>query len=154
MHKISKISQLYHSIETQIRSLRNLGIDSNSDGNLLVPLIVSKIPEEMRLIVARNLEKNEWNIDPLLCKFKSELEARERCNTMTECSSSKPLENRARLRSKFPHSSSALLTNREPSSVPYCIYCSKQRTSASCPIATDTAVCRAIKEKKENAFYA
>ena len=32
----------------------------------------------MRLIVARNLDKNEWNIDKLLCKFKLELELPER----------------------------------------------------------------------------
>ena len=57
MHKVSKIRQLYDSIETHIRSLRNLGIDSSSYGSLLVPLILSKIPEEMRLIVARKIEK-------------------------------------------------------------------------------------------------
>ena len=67
IHKVSKIRQLYNSIETHIRILRNLGIDSSSYGSLLVPLILSKIPEEMRLIVARNIEKNEWNIDKLLC---------------------------------------------------------------------------------------
>ena len=78
IHKVSKIRQLYDSIETHIRSLRNLGIDSSSYGSLLVPLILSKIPEEIRLIVARNIEKNEWNIDKLLCTFKLELEARER----------------------------------------------------------------------------
>ena len=94
IHKVSKIRQLYDSIETHIRSLRNLEIDSSSHGSLLVPLILSKISEEMRLIVARNIEKNEWNIDKLLCTFKLELEARERCNTLSESSSPKPFENR------------------------------------------------------------
>ena len=153
IHKVSKIRQLYDSIETHIRSLRNLGIDSNSYGSLLVPLIVSKLPEEMRLIVARNLEKNEWNIDKLLCKFKLELEARERCNTIPESSSPKPFENRSgRYRGKLPYSSSTLFSGKGPSSVPYCSYCSKQHTSASCPIVTDVAARRAILRKKGKCF--
>ncbi len=78
IHQVSKIRQLCDSIETHIRIIRNLGINSNSYGSFLLPLIVSKLPEEMRLIVARNLDKNEWNIDKLLCKFKLELELPER----------------------------------------------------------------------------
>jgi hypothetical protein len=153
IHKVSKIRQLYDSIETHIRSLRNLGIDSNSCGSLLVPLIVSKLPEEMRLIVAQNLEKNEWNIDKLLCKFKLELEARERCNTIPESSSPKPFENRSgRYRGKLPYSSSTLFSGKGPSSVPYCSYCSKQHTSASCPVVTDVAARRVILRKKREMF--
>ena len=143
---------MYDSIETHIRSLRNLGIDSSSYGSLLAPLILSKIPEEMRLIVARNIEKNEWNIDKLLCTFKLELEARERCNTLSESSSPKPFENRVRHKGKLPYSSSTLFSGKAPSSVPYCSYCSKQHTSASCPIVTGIAARRAILRKKGKCF--
>jgi hypothetical protein len=153
IHKVSKIRQLYDSIEAHIRSLRNLGIDSNSYGSLLVPLIVGKLPDEMRLNVARNLEKNEWNIDKLLCKFKLELEARKRCITIPECSSPKPFQGKgARIRGKLPYSSSTLLLGKGPSSVPYCSYCSKQHTSASCPIVTDVAARRAILRRKGKCF--
>ena len=153
IHKVSKIRQLYDSIETHIRSLRNLGIDYNSYGSLLVPLIVSKLPEEMRLIVARNLGKNEWNIDKLLCKFKLELEARERCNTIPECSSPKSFESKStRYRGRQPNSSSTLVSGKGPSLVPYCSYCSKQHASASCSIVTDITARRAILRRKGNCF--
>ena len=153
VNKVNKIRQLYDSIETHIRSLRNLGIDSNSYGNLLLPLILSKLPEEMRLVVARNLEKDEWNIDKLLCKFKLELEARERCNTIPECSSPKPFENKGtRYRGRQPYSSSTLLSGKGPTPVPYCSYCAKQHTSASCPIVTDIAARRAILRRKGKCF--
>ncbi len=116
IHKVSKIRELYDSIETYIRSLRNLGINSNSHGIHLVPLIVSKLPKEMRLIVACNLDKNEWNIDKLLCKFKLTLEARERCSTIPECSPPKPPENRGtRYRGKLPYSLSTLFSGKGPS---------------------------------------
>ncbi len=131
IHQVSKICQLYDSIVTHIRSLRNLGINSNSYGSLLVPLIVSKLPEEMHLIVAGNLDKNEWNIDKLLCKFKLELEARERCTTIPECSPPKPPGNREGCnRGKLPYSLATLLVGKGPTSEPYCSYCLKQHTSA------------------------
>ena len=152
IHKVSKIRQLYDSIETRIRSLINLGIDSSSYGSLLVPLILSKISEEMRLIVARNIEKIEWNIDKLLCTFKLELEARERCNTLSESSSLKSFENKVRHKGKLPYSSSTLFSGKAPPSVPYCSYCSKQHTSASCPNVTDIAARRAILRKKGKCF--
>ena len=148
-----KIRQLYDSIETHIRSLRNLGIDSNSYGSLLLPLIVSKLPEEMRLIVAWNLEKNEWNIDKLLCKFKLELKARERCNTIPECSPPKPFESKGtRYRGRQPHSSSTLISGKGLSLVPYCSYCSKHHASASCSIVTYTTARRAIPRRKRKCF--
>ena len=153
IHQVSKIRQLYDSIETHIRSLRNLGINSNSYGSLLVPLIVSKLPEEMRLIVARNLDKNEWNIDKLLCKFKLELEARERCSTIPESSPPKPPENKGgRNRGRLPYSLATLLAGKGPTSVPYCSYCLKQHTSASCPIVTDITARRAILRRKGKCF--
>ncbi len=153
IHQVSKIRQLYDSIETHIRSLRNLGINSNSYGSLLVPLIVSKLPEEMRLIVARNLDKNKWNIDKLLCKFKLELEARERCSTIPESSPPKPPENKGGCnRGKLPYSLATLLAGKGPTSVPYCSYCLKQHTSASCPIVTDITARRAILRRKGKCF--
>ena len=69
----------------------------------LYPLLLVSFPEEMHLIVAHNLDKNEWNIDKLLCKFKLELEARERCSTIPESSPPKPPENKGgRNRGRLP----------------------------------------------------
>ena len=90
----------------------------------------------MRLTVARNIQKNEWNIGKVLCTFKLELEARERerCNTLSESSCPRPFENKVHRKGKLPYSSSTLFSEKACLSVPYSSYCSKQHRSASCPM--------------------
>ena len=55
-----------------------MGIKSDSYGNLLIPIMFSKLPEEFLLFISRKLDQDTWNIDKLLKEFKAELEARER----------------------------------------------------------------------------
>ena len=74
---------LYDKIGINIRSLKALGIESESFGNLLVPVVMEKIPSELRLIISRKFgSKETWDLDVLLNALKSELEARERCNAV------------------------------------------------------------------------
>ena len=84
---VRNIRPLYDSIKTHIWSLKTLTISPETYGAPLVPLILAKIPEEMRLHISRNVGKNDWKIDELLKEFKTELEARERCTLMSTCSS-------------------------------------------------------------------
>ena len=53
VHETKKLRDLYDKIEINIRSLKALGIDSESFGNLLVPVVMEKIPSELRLIISR-----------------------------------------------------------------------------------------------------
>ncbi len=46
---IKNLRKLYDNIETHVRSLKSLGIDFIQYGALLVPMIMSKIPNEIRL---------------------------------------------------------------------------------------------------------
>ncbi|ESP04146.1 hypothetical protein LOTGIDRAFT_176360 [Lottia gigantea] len=79
---VKRIRSLFDSIEVSIRSLGSLGVDSNSYGSILVPIILKKVPEEFRLIISRKCDKDKWSIDELLALLKDELEARERINLM------------------------------------------------------------------------
>ena len=76
---IAKIRALYDQIETNIRSLDVLGIKPEQFGSLLVPVILTKIPSELQIIIRRKFDKNTWDFKKLLKTFKEELEARERC---------------------------------------------------------------------------
>ncbi|XP_047142930.1 uncharacterized protein LOC124817160 [Hydra vulgaris] len=67
-----------HNIEIQIRSLETLKITSEMYGPLLVPIILQKIPEELKLIINRQLDKNSsWDVLTIIIILKSELRARE-----------------------------------------------------------------------------
>ena len=81
MHETKKLRDLYDKIEINIRSLKALGIESESFGNLLVPVVMEKIPSELRLIISRKFgSKETWDLDVPLNELKSELGTRERCN--------------------------------------------------------------------------
>ena len=73
------LRQLYDLIESQVRSLNSLGVSSNSYGSLLSSVVMSKLPQDLRLIVSREV-KDEWDLDRILEVFRSELEARERAS--------------------------------------------------------------------------
>ena len=66
---------LHDTVETHIRSLNSLGIDSVNYGALLAPIVMEKLPHQVRLIISRNM-KEDWNIDTLLELLKTELMAR------------------------------------------------------------------------------
>ena len=43
-----------------MRSLKSLGLPSNSYGNLLSSIIINKLPHELRLVVGREIEDQDW----------------------------------------------------------------------------------------------
>jgi hypothetical protein len=63
IHEIVKIRKLYDSIETHIRSLANLNIESETYGTLLIPMILAKLPEEMQLLISGKVGKDDWKLE-------------------------------------------------------------------------------------------
>ena len=90
------LRQLYDLIESQVRRLNSLGVSSNSYGSLLSSVVMSKLPQDLRLIVSREV-KDEWDFDRILEVFRSELEARER-------TSGSNVHTTEQLSNKFPNS--------------------------------------------------
>ena len=68
----------FYNITIQKRSLENLDITANMYGPLLIPVILSKFPDEFNLILSREFnDKDYWDITPLLDILKKEIKARE-----------------------------------------------------------------------------
>ena len=66
MGDICKVRLVFDQIESRVRGLQGLGVTSESYGNLLIPIMLNKIPEELKLIISRKFEKDDWNLDRLL----------------------------------------------------------------------------------------
>ena len=108
VHETKKVRELYDKIGINIRGLNALGVESQSFGNLLVPIIMEKISSELRLIISRKFgSEGTWNLDALLNALKSELEARERCTAMKTNNSAVRFD-QYKTRGKQPFSASAL----------------------------------------------
>ena len=82
LQDIRKIRNIYDKIESCVRGLQTMGIKSDSYGNLLIPIMFSKLPEELRLFISRKFDQDTLDIHKLLKEFKADLEARERVSLL------------------------------------------------------------------------
>ena len=121
-------------------------VESESFRNLLAPVVMEKIPSELRLIISRKFgSKETWDLDVLLNALKSELEARERCNAVKTSSptNSNPRFDQHKGRFKQPLSSSALYAGSEECTL-QCVFCKKNHTSITCSTITEPKTRRTI----------
>ena len=73
----ASLRYVYDQISVHVRGLASLGISTEQYGSLLIPVVMSKLPNEIRLQVARNTTDYIWKIEELLQTIKKEVEARE-----------------------------------------------------------------------------
>ena len=64
---------LYDQIESIVRNLQTLKVDTNSYGSLLVPLINEKLPTDIRVIIPRT---EVWDLNEMTEVLKLEIEAK------------------------------------------------------------------------------
>ena len=78
-NNMKSIRKLYDLVESNIRSLKSLNVPPESYGSLLSSVLLKKMPQEIQLIVSRNVTGTDWsNLDVLLKIVEEEIEARER----------------------------------------------------------------------------
>ena len=134
--------------------MKALGVESESFGNLLVPVLTEKIPSELRLIISRKFgSKETWDLDVLLNALKSELDSRERCNAVKTSSpiNSNPRFDQQRGRFKQPLSSSALYARSEECTL-QCVFCKKNHKSITCSTITELKARRTILRRSGRCF--
>ena len=64
------IRKLYDEIESNIRSLKSLGVTPDSFGCLLVPILLDKLPVAMNLHLSRKFDKltDVWQVSKILAE--------------------------------------------------------------------------------------
>ena len=122
-----KIRELYDQTESNLRSLRSIGIEPQSYGCLFVPILKSKLLAEITLILSRKFDENDsvWEINKIMTELKLELLARERAKSQNESSKKVPSQ---------PFTTDALLTNEKRGSCPFC---KGQHFPDKCRVVTD-----------------
>ncbi len=78
----SQLRSVYDRVSVNVRGLESLGVKAEQYGMLLIPVIMSKLPEDVRMQIARNTSNEVWKIDDLLNLIKHEVEAREVCENV------------------------------------------------------------------------
>ena len=68
---------LCDQIDFHIRSLKSLDVPLSSYGRLLSSVLMSKIPQELRLIVSRKVSCENFDFDEIMKVIEDEIDARE-----------------------------------------------------------------------------
>ena len=81
---IEQLRSIYDHINVNMRGLQALGMPPENNGNLLIPIIMARMPREITMQVTRKTATDEWNIDEILEILQTELEANEISTNMAD----------------------------------------------------------------------
>ena len=83
-NNIENLREVYNKVEIYARNLQSLNVDKDQYGPVLISIIMSKIPQEIKLQISRAMPTNDkWCVDELLREARQEIESREICSYMT-----------------------------------------------------------------------
>ena len=148
--KTSQLRLIYDKIWVNVRGLEALGVDAEQYGSFLIPIIMAKLPAEVRLQVARITNKDVWNIEELLQIIKGEVEAREISDAV------KTNERRlteANQRGLALGTASSLVTRDQGlGKKKGCVFCGEEHFSASCEGVSEISSRKDILKKDGRCF--
>ena len=127
-YNLKGIQHLYDVVESQVRSLKSLGVAAESYGSLLTSVFMNKLPHELRLIVSRQVSEDVWNLEEPMNIIEKEITAREQAAGPIQISRKAP---------KDAYTATALLSSNPM--VPKCSYCHQAHPSSFCSSVTGPA---------------
>ena len=135
---VKTLRRLYDQLEFQVRSLKSFEVPVNSYGNLLSSLLMNRLPQEIRLLMSREIGDGEWQIDQLMTILEREITARERALTTGIAPHGPPL-----------HTTAAFIAG---DGQPKCAYCRQGHSSSSCTVITDATQMKGILKRTGHCF--
>ena len=133
-----------------VRGLECLGVSSEKYGSLLVPVIISRMPEEIAIKVTRKTTENVWDIKEIMDIIRKEIEARKVSRKIIGQERKKSEKETKQHRRQFlPQATTkSFVTKLETSTktkMPIrCYFCDKNHYSNECKKVTDVKQRRAI----------
>ena len=110
----------------------------NSYGNLLSSLLMNRLPQEIRLLMSREIGDGEWQIDQLMTILEREITARERALTTGIAPHGPPL-----------HTTAAFIAG---DGQPKCAYCRQGHSLSSCTVVMDATQRKGILKRTGRCF--
>ena len=133
---IRKMRDLYDCLETHCRGLEALGVDQENYSCIVVPTVMEKIPDAVRLNMIKGIKNlDDWTMEELPDAFRDELEIRER-NQPNHRSARHEDDMKPRSAWKTPTSGSALhaTTNAysDEKGKRFCLFCKGNHEESCC----------------------
>ena len=139
-YHVRSLRQLHDTVESNVRSLKSLGVSRESYGGLLSSILMNKLPQEFHLVITREMGDNDWQLDQLLNIFKRELEASERAGGSTVNKGQPSPPKPKRWEEGTTHT---MLTSGE-ANCPTCTYCRGKHPSRDCQTVPDVLACKEL----------
>ena len=140
---IKKIRETYDKIETNVQNLRSLDIDTSQYDPVFISIVMSKLPEDMKLQISRSVPiSHERHVDELLALYYGN-------SNLEKCE----IYRRSREPDNF--TGAALFSGGNRSGQPFtskCTYCRKNHKSHECNLITDPRSQKAILRAKSKCF--
>ena len=130
---VQKLTFFYNTIESSIRSLMAMGLDSSNYGPLLIPIILERLPDSIRLIVTRALGRHNWQLSEFINCITGEVDARGNCVL--------PLDKKDQYQDRF---TTQTLVGTKKTSRRQCTFCGKAHYNDKCLNVTDVAIRKKI----------
>lgn len=73
----ARLRGLYDFVETKYRALQALNVDERTYSEIVVPMLLERIPDSVRLTITRGKQYLEWTLKDLLDSLLTEVELRE-----------------------------------------------------------------------------
>ena len=67
--ELDKLRALCDQIEGIVWSLNSMSIEAEMYGTFLTPIMLSKIPEDFRVMLSRKLDKDTWDLSAVIKVF-------------------------------------------------------------------------------------
>ncbi|XP_057299451.1 uncharacterized protein LOC130630070 [Hydractinia symbiolongicarpus] len=137
--------KLYDLIESQVRSLKALGFKAENYGPMLIPVVLSKLPNDIKLMISRKFDEDIWDAEAVLKILRKEIMAREKLSNI------KLDEDEQR---EFPSSGSSLNAQaaRTGTRKLFCSFCSGEHKSHECRTITKLETRKEIVLKNGRCF--
>lgn len=123
-HNVKALRHFHDVVESNIRSLKALGVAAETYGSLLASVLMNKLPGDLRLVIGRKIGEAEWQLDTIMTELLQEVEARERTNPLSGPS----LSNQKRSGGRMPPTAATLFLGDKPN----CCYCNHSHTPERC----------------------
>ena len=123
---VKEFCNFYDRVESHIRSLVTAGIPQENYGPLLIPIVLEKLPDDIKLELSRKSGTERWKTDEFLEILEEGIVARESCSFMKNQDHSEYRNHHFTIDSFFTGSR-----------VLKCSFCKQNHFSDKCTVVTD-----------------
>ena len=129
-----EVRDFFDKIEGHVRSLVSVGVHAEHYGPLLIPIVLDRLPDDIKLQISRTLGDGNWHIEEFMKILKQEIMARESCDYMRSQSGGMGSNFQGEGHETKHFTTESLLNSAR---VLICAFCKQNHFHDQCKVVTD-----------------